>query len=433
MNKIHLLKKLRKEHLFKNIKFIFIFLFMPKTAFAYLDPNSGSILIYLLVGVASSIFFPLKLRLKNIFYKMQFRERTLTIQDQKNIVFHVEGPQYWRDFLPVIKEFNNTSIKVSCFYVGDRVNFDMTSNIEFVRFNSEFEKLNYMNRLTANIVISTTPQLDVYMFKRSPRVKKYAYLFHAPTDVAFYEKHALDNYDFIFCVGPHHKTSIRHLENKRNSKEKKLLESGYPYYDTLSKNTFTCVDNDPLSILYAPSWGRRCSLKKYGTVVLDRLLTSGFKISLRLHPQSYISDKDFTKEILQYIKNKDRISLDTSSCLSQAILKTNAIISDISGVIFDYAFFSSKPIILIKTDIDVGGYEAEDLDEIWDFNSRSEIAIEISKREISGIGKIAKEYIVNYQPRNNKKIANNNIYNFTNSGYVIKSQITDIACTEFVG
>ena len=117
----------------------------------------------------------------------------------------------------------------------------------------------YMNAASAALVISTTPHLDVYMLKRSRRVKHYAHLFHAPTDVAFYEKYAFDYYDSLFTVGAFQERSIRQLEERRGLPRKELYKTGCTYFEYMlqeMKGRPATGRQEGLTVLYARDGGR---------------------------------------------------------------------------------------------------------------------------------------------------------------------------------
>ena len=71
------------------------------------------------------------------------------------------------------------------------------------------------------------PDLDNLHIKRSEEYPvHYIYLFHSMYSVHSYlRKGAVDNYDTIFCVGPHQTKEIRETEKVYGLKTKKLLSS----------------------------------------------------------------------------------------------------------------------------------------------------------------------------------------------------------------
>ena len=79
-----------------------------------------------------------------------------------------------------------------------------------------------MNMLKANIVLSTTPGLDVYQWKRSRDAKWYVHIIHAANDATRYRMFGLDYYDAILLTGPFQAEALRKLEQMRNLPEREL-------------------------------------------------------------------------------------------------------------------------------------------------------------------------------------------------------------------
>ena len=284
----------------------------------------------------------------------------------------------------------------------------------------------FTNRAKAKVLVSTTSNLDIYTMKKKKTVENYAYIFHAPTDVAFYEKHALDNYDTIICASEFQKRSIRHIEKKRNSVQKNLINGGLPYFDTFKKQDYAPSLSEKPVALFAPSWGPRNSLKKFGIGILSNLINHGFKIILRPHPQSYISEKEFMDKVVAFVEENENIQLDRNNNVSESIDKADFLISDYSGVIFDYKLFSSKPLVLLTHELDLGSYEADDLEEIWEFNVRKEIALEIFEPQINEIGQQIKKYLKEYNYNRPNDLGEKYFFNFNNASETIAKQIESI-------
>ena len=64
--------------------------------------------------------------------------------------------------------------------------------------NKAYAKL---NMLKADIVLSSTPGLDVYQWKRSRDVKYYVHILHAVSDASMYRMFGIDYYDSILLTG----------------------------------------------------------------------------------------------------------------------------------------------------------------------------------------------------------------------------------------
>ena len=98
---------------------VVLFLLGPSPLFAYLDPGTGSLLLYALLGIATTVLFALRSLWYNAKGKALFsRSVSRNIQVSVNlpdIVFHSEGGHYWQVFQPVIHVLLRKG--VSCAYV----------------------------------------------------------------------------------------------------------------------------------------------------------------------------------------------------------------------------------------------------------------------------------------------------------------------------
>ncbi len=367
-----------------------LFFFATAPVFAYLDPGTGSLLLYALVGIATTALFALR----NLWYwakaKAFLPAAVAESAGLPDVVFHSEGGKYWQVFQPVLAALEDRG--VSCAYVtpdaADPALRWKAKGFTAVHPGREVMTIAYMNAVRAAMVVSTTPSLDVYMLRRSRGVKHYSHLFHAPTDVAFYEKFAFDYYDSLLTVGSFQQRSVRELERRRGLGEKELLETGCPYYDYMldEMKALAPRETSRLTVLYAPAWGQRSSVLKYGTAVIDALARAGIRTIFRPHPQFYVSHLDIIRDIERKLAGSDVVEIDRNRTGMSSMHRSDVMITDLSGVLFDYAFLFERPIILANSEADVGGQEGEDLSgEIWDIAVSKRLARCLADDEVGRI------------------------------------------------
>ena len=423
----------------------------------YLDPGTGSLLLYAIVGITTTVLFALR----GFWYTLRsrvFMGKKGSVKELPDLVFQSEGGRYWQVFQPVLKALDRYNIKYG-FVTSDKNDPVFSSglkNVVAVCPGKELMTLSYMNRIKAKVVVSTTPQLDVYMLKRSKQVGKYVHLFHAAADIGMYEMYAFDSYDTLLCTGPYQKESIRSIEKARHERPKELLETGCTYYDymleelgdlrhpdanTCRPDTNTCQSDgcqtlkqaqggSPLTVLYAPAWGERSSVVKYGTAVIDRLAEAGIRVIFRPHPQMYVSDRETIAAVEARIKGNSLIELDRNRTAAASMARSHAMVTDISGVIFDYAFLFEKPIFLVNAEYKLGGYDVIDIDggRVWDLEKAHEITRIIKPGEIQSLASIVKPEIGNADIYRDKirKIKNEEIYNFGHAGETAARQLVEM-------
>jgi CDP-glycerol glycerophosphotransferase (TagB/SpsB family) len=218
--------------------------------------------------------------------------------------------------------------------------------------------------------------------KRSKRVKKYVHLFHSPTDIAFYEKYAFDWYDCLLTVGPFQEAGIRELERKRGTPIKELLPTGCTYFDFMRAEVsrLTTQDGAP-SVLYAPAWGVRSSVLTYGSGVIDSLVSRGIKVIFRPHPQFYISHVELIRDIEKRLARSTLVEIDRGRTALASMARSDVLITDLSGILFDYACLFARPILLANHDVDPGGQEGEDMTgALWDVTASKDLSYALVDR-----------------------------------------------------
>ncbi|HRY53134.1 MAG TPA: CDP-glycerol glycerophosphotransferase family protein [Spirochaetia bacterium] len=355
-------------------------LLAPAPAFAYLDPGTGSLLLYAIVGIATTAAFALR----NLWYwargRVSLAGAAAVSSRLPDVVFHSEGGKYWQVFKPALDAL--LAEGVECAYVSadpaDPGLAYRASGLRGLRPGGEAATIAWMNAARAALVVSTTPHLDVYMLRRSRGVRRYAHLFHAPTDLCFYEKYAFDWYDCLLTVGPFQEKSVRELERRRGTAEKALLPTGCCYFDymldELGRAPAPGRGKEPV-LLYAPAWGVRSSVLSHGAAIIDGLVDSGFRVLFRPHPQFYVSHKPIIAELERRFSGSSLVEIDRNRTGIASMSRSDAMVTDLSGVIFDYACLFGRPILLANAEASPAGQEGEDLPgPLWDVESALSLA-----------------------------------------------------------
>lgn len=408
------------------------------TLFLYLDPGTGSLLLYSLIGIATTLAFALK----GVFYNFKdrlFNKGSKTIVQQKyGIVFHSEGGKYFHVFKPIIEELCNKKVP-SVYITPDKEDTAFSFQNDFFKVinpGNEMVTISYLNNLTADVVISTTPHLDIYMWKRSKNVGRYVHFFHAPTGSDFYEKYALTFYDDIFSVGPFTEKGQNALDKKRNQPPKKYYNIGCTYYDYMLKEyeALSAV-SDGKTILYAPTWGyERSSFFSCGQDVMKKLLEAGYNVIFRPHPQFFVSHVNEYNQFLESIKkckNYERFSVDTNKTPIDSMKKSDLLLTDFSGVLFDYAYLSEKQVLLLNVKSACNGYEAEELIPLgadFDIPASKTLAHQLTEEEAADIVQTVKYWLENKADNKEKirKFRDENIFNFGKAGAAAADAIIQI-------
>jgi hypothetical protein len=361
----------------------------------YIDPGTGSALFSILIGAAATIYFlgrALILKLKVV---ISGGKAANDVSVEYPYVIYCEGKQYWNVYKPVLDEFENRKTRILYLTSAqDDPVFDFS--LSFVKpeyigeGNRAFARL---NMLRAGICLMTTPGLDVYQLKRSKMVKHYAHILHAPSDATMYRLFGFDYFDSVLLTGDYQAEDIRILERQRNIHEKKLITVGCSYLDVYAEKmkNLPAEENHPFTVLVSPSWGPSAILSRYGEKLLDPLSASGWRIIIRPHPQSKKSETEILERMQDRYKDKSNIEWDFERENIYSLHKADIMLSDFSGIIFDYMFLRDKPVLYVSQDFDLRLYDADDLDhELWQIKTIKEAGIELREEDFPRIIEIIK-------------------------------------------
>ncbi len=341
-----------------------LFLIIIQPAHAYLDPGSGSMLISVIIALLATLYY----FAKNIFYNKSkyFFKKNSSIQTEKNdIVFYSESGCYWNVFFPIIRELSERGI-TSSYYTSDKKDPGLSTDIPELDkkyIGDGYEAFFFLNHLETCIVVMTTPGLDVLQIKRSKKVKHYCHIVHGLEDTSTYSPYGVDYFDSVLVNGEHQVFVIRELEKERSLPEKKVEIIGSTYLDVMRENINKKVpDNlnilpDKKTVLLAPSWGEKGFLKNHAESILNSLIEEDYNIILRPHPQSLKAEADVIKLLENKFADKKYLIWDKTSSGLEAMRKSDVMISDFSGIIFDYIFLFSKPVIVTDFKLDCRKYD----------------------------------------------------------------------------
>lgn len=248
-----------------------------------------------------------------------------------------------------------------------------------------------MNTLKANIVLSSTPGLDVYQWKRSREVSWYVHVLHAANEVTLYRMFGLDYYDAILVSGEYQISQIRQLEKLRNLPEKEVVMAGLPHLDALRAKLLSAppVPEHETTVLLAPSWGPNSIFNKYDNGLIDRLLSTGYHIIVRPHPQTMESEKDLLDSLMAKYPQSDQLEWNFDNDNFNVLNRSDILISDFSGVIFDFTLVFGKPVIYADVSFDETPYDSGWLEERpWTFGILGKLGKQLTPENADSIGEI---------------------------------------------
>ena len=350
-------------------------------AYAYIDPVTGSAVLTVIAGAIAAgamtfkyYWFKIKTKFissseenqSEIISKTssessfisewaELKKINLLSQDERSIVFYAENKASMNHFESLILELTEKMNLQICYVTSVKDDpLLSTKNQRILPFyiGDGTARTKFFTSLKAKILVTDMPDLGKFHIKRSSEYPvHYIYLFHSMYSVHSYlRKGAVDNYDTIFCVGPHQTKEIRETEKVYGLKPKKLINYGYGRLDTLlqkSKSSQPTNSHDNDLIIIAPSYGDNNLIEKCGIKLIDILLKSNFRVILRPHIRTLRDSTELIDSIKKNFEQNPNFILETGVIKFDSLNNSICMISDWSGISLEYAFTFSRPVIFI--------------------------------------------------------------------------------------
>ncbi len=362
--------------------------YLAPLSLAYIDPGTGSMLFTILIGAFSVVIYELRgflINLRNPFSR-NARKNEKTIP----IAIFSDDKRYWNTFGPICRELDLRGQDVVYLTQSkDDPAFDHPYEHVKVEFIGEGNKgYARLNLLDAGIVLSSTPSLDVYQWKRSKNVKFYIHILHAANDATAYRMFGIDYFDGLILSGEFQAEEVRELERIRGLKEKEIRILGLPYLDSLKERADKQKqEHSGRTVLLAPSWGDNSILNKYGSKMIDALLETGYHIIVRPHPQSFTSEKELMDQLMKRYPDSEKLEWNRDNDNFDVLSRSDILISDYSGVVFDFSLVFDRPIIYADVSFDNSVYDAWWLDDDmwWTFKALPRLGRQLKEEDLNDI------------------------------------------------
>lgn len=359
----------------------------------YIDPGTGSMLFSILIGATATLYFLARAAWMKLKFLVTGNKGAQDTSAHKYVLYN-EDKRYWFVFKPILDAFEKHETEVT-YLTSHKEDKVFESNYKFVKAeyigegNAAFARLNL---LSADIVVMTTPGLQVYQLKRSKNVKHYSHLEHSTGDATMYRLFGLDYFDSVLVTGMYKEKDVRYLEQLRGIAKKEIVSVGCTYLDVFKEKMeqIPQEENHNFTVLLSPSWGPAAILSRYGEKLLDPLIETGWNIIVRPHPQSKISEKEMLDRLTKKYENKQNLIWDYNGENIYSMKKADIMISDFSGIIYDYTFLCDKPVMYVNADMDLRMYDAYDVpgQKPWQVNAVHEFGIELKEDQFKNIKEV---------------------------------------------
>jgi len=287
--------------------------------------------------------------MKNLIYSLISLVKFINkSKEEKKFVFFSESKFYRYHFEDIINElsmFRKNKIFFVCNNKEDYNFFKNKINTVYIH-NYLFLYIFFLFLKCKNLILTLTDLGE--NLPKSKSCERYIYFFHAFASThKIYKKDAFKNYDIIFSNGNYQKLELEKAEEKYKFPKKIIENTGYFYFDFLSKNINVNL-KEKKCVLFAPSWNynNKNLFDDYGFNIINTLLEEGFKVIFRPHSEHFKRSKKQIKNLNKFSKNNlFKIDYNTSNIPSME--KSEILISDNSSIFSEYLFVFKKPILKI--------------------------------------------------------------------------------------
>lgn len=350
----------------------------------YIDPGTGSALFSVAIGIMAAVYF--------VFWALYLKLKIFFIGKPKQhgsydkYVIYAEDKRYWTLFKPIVEEFEKRAVPL-LYLTSSHDDPVFSADFQYIKAeclgesNKAFARLNF---LSADFVLSTTPSLNVYQWKRSKKVNHYGLIRHSADEPVKFELFGMDYFDSILVSGVgFQEKDIRKLEKARNLPEKQVVTVGCPYLDEFAEmiGRIPKEENHVFTVLVSPSWGQSALLARFGERLLEPLVKTGWRIIVRPHPQSLMVEKEMLDRLYKKFEQNSNLEWDFELDNIFSLSKADVMISDFSGIILDFMFLRNKPVIYVSEKLDWRSRDAfeiyENQEEMWTFQKLKNAGIEL--------------------------------------------------------
>jgi len=359
----------------------------------------------------------------------------------KQLVFYSEKNGFYKYFKDVI-EYILAKTDITIHYISSDINDEIfgLANDQFrTYYVSENKLIMLMMRMDADMVVMTMPDLQKYHIKRSiiRNDIEYVYMDHGINSLnMMLRKHAIDYFDTVFVANDLVYEEIRKQEAVYGLKEKIIVKYGYCLIDNMIKNFEQQeeVQHDKPVILIAPSWQPDNILDLCVEDLLDSILNGKYKVIVRPHPQ-YVRHNPEKLEILRnkYALKED-FELQTDFSSNSTVFNADILITDWSGIAYEYSFSTLKPTLFVDTPMKVMNPDYQEINIVpFDIEIRNQIGISIIPEKVKEAAIVVDKLLTekSFSRESMEEVRSKYLYNVGNSAsigakYIIKSLIEKI-------
>ena len=288
--------------------------------------------------------------------------------------------------------------------------------------------------IRAKYMFLTLTDLNNHVVKKTNNVDKYIYYFHAPVSTTkAYTATAFDNYDIILCNGDYHLDEIRKRESIKKIKKKKLIKTGYFYFDYI--NNRMNAQTEASEILIAPSWNynQKNFINENLEEIIQSVLDKGYIVKFRPHPESFKRSMLTINSFKEKFSNQKFILDETSENIN-SMQNAKCLITDSSGIAIEFVLLFKRPALYFEGNDKIHNVEFNYYNDLvtMDQKVKESFGYTFKKENIKDLDILINKSISEFVNKDAqiKDFIDNNFYNYGNTVSNFNDLITNIVKNE---
>ena len=355
----------------------------------------------------------------------------------KKLVFYSESNGFYKYYKGIIEYIlNNTNITIH--YITSDYNdkiFELEKENDQIKayYIEEKKLITLMMKMDADVVVMTMPDLQNYHIKRSYVRKdiEYIYIPHAMDSLNLTMREAsMNHYDTVFVTGKHQKEEADRTNSVYGLKSRKIFNWGYSLLDDMIEeyNKNKKKESKQKNVLIAPSWQKDNIIDLCLEDILNNIKGEDYKVIVRPHPQQVRHMKEKFEKLKEEYKKYSNIEIQTDFSSNNTVFDADVMITDWSGIAYEYAFTTKKPVIFINTPMKIMNPEYKNIGvEPFNIWARDSLGKSLDLKDINQINKVINDMLKNNKKyyKEIEKFTNEYVYNLGTSAekgaqYIIK-------------
>lgn len=291
----------------------------------------------------------------------------------KHLVFYSESNgfyKYYRGTIDFLLKYTNIPIHYITSDPDDQI-FEMAKENDQIHpyYIDSTKLITLMMKMDADVVVMTMPDLENYQIKRSYVRKdiKYIYIPHCMDSLNMtMRKGSMDHFDSVLVTGKHHREEVEKVEIAYGLPKKEIINAGYPLLDDMRADyaKMKLPEDHQTTILIAPSWQKDNIVDSCLDELLDQLKGHSYKVVVRPHPQHVRHMPERMNSLKERFKDDASIEIQTDFTSNNTVFEADLMITDWSGIAYEYAYTTCKPVLFIDTPMKVMNPEYQKIDTV---------------------------------------------------------------------